>query len=213
MRTMIAVALLIVATACTIAPSPTVTPSPAPPITLPPAPVPWLSVWTPLTWTNGVWTGVASVSGRTEEAFLQIICDETLRSTEVRVLFDLDIGERPDLSRYSAPYATAEAKKIVTRRGQAAKAANDTLHQIHIARREIGETGRWMKSGWRHYPSTGGYLVLRHAPAAAFIDEIAEVEEFAVLITHDHGADTAAVFDVRSLSRALRSAIVGWGCA
>lgn len=67
-----------------------------------------------------------------------------------------------------------------------------------------------MKSGWKHYLSTGGYLVLEQAPAAAFIEQLSEVEEFAVLITHDSGEDTAAVFDVRYLDAALSS--VGWDC-
>ena len=115
-------------------------------------------------------TNASSVSGRAEDATLQIICDETLRSTEVRVLFTVEIPK----VRYGTPE--------ITQRGLAAKAANDTIHQINIARRSIGETGRWMKSGWRHYPSQSGHLVLRHA-AAAFIDELAEVEEFAMLTT------------------------------
>ena len=93
---------------------------------------------------------------------------------------------------------------------RAARAAEDSIDQIFISRRAAGEPGRWMKSGWKHYLSTGGYLVLEQAPAAAFIEQLYEVEEFAVLVTHDSGEDTAAVFDVRYLNAALTSA--GWDC-
>ena len=93
-----------------------------------------------------------------------------------------------------------------------AEAAEDSIDQIHISRRNAGEAGRWMKSGWDHYSTSSGYLVLRQSPAAALIGQLAEVEEFAVLVTHDWGEDTAAVFDVRYLNAALASDTVGWDC-
>ena len=69
-----------------------------------------------------------------------------------------------------------------------------------------------MKSGWEHFWTKSGYLALKEAPAAAFIAQLAEVEEFAVLVTHDYGEDTAAVFNVRHLDAALASDDVGWDC-
>ena len=96
--------------------------------------------------------------------------------------------------------------------GRAAVAAEDSIDEIFISRRTVGESGHWMKSGWKHYPSLGGHLILQQAPAAAFIQQLSEVEEFAVLVTHDTGEDTAAVFDVRHLDVALASFAVGWGC-
>ena len=55
-------------------------------------------------------------------------------------------------------------------------------------------------------------MVLKQEPAAAFIDQLTEVEEFAVLVTHDYGRNTSAVFDVRYLRAALASDDVSWEC-
>lgn len=55
-------------------------------------------------------------------------------------------------------------------------------------------------------------MVLEQEPAAALIDQLTEVEELAVLVTHDHGEDTSAVFGVVFLRAALASDDVGWEC-
>ena len=104
------------------------------------------------------------------------------------------------------------AYAIVENIHRAARAAEESIDQIFISRRAAGETGRWMKSGWKHHSETVGHMVLQQALAAGFIQQLAEVEEFAVLVTHDFGEDTAAVFDVRHLDAALASLVVGWDC-
>ena len=95
---------------------------------------------------------------------------------------------------------------------RAARAAEESIDEIFISRRAAGEPGRWMKSGWKHHSEMVGHMVLQQAAAAAFIQQLSEVEEFAVLVTHDSGEDTAAVFDVRYLDAALASRTVGWDC-
>ena len=69
-----------------------------------------------------------------------------------------------------------------------------------------------MKSGFNSLLDAEGTLRLWQTPAAAFIHELSQVEEFAVLITDDYGRNTTAVFDVRGLSAALVSDDVGWEC-
>ena len=69
-----------------------------------------------------------------------------------------------------------------------------------------------MKMGWEHWGSTSGHLVLRHAPAAAFIGELALVDQLAVLLTATGRNDDTAVFDVRRLEDALASYATLWGC-
>ena len=138
--------------------------------------------------------------GATAEAALAAATAEAAR---VHVLVATAGASRPTEARASA---RAHLQRIF----HAAANAEDSIDQIFISRRATGEPGRWMKSGWKHYLSTWGYLVLEQAPAAAFIQQLSEVEEFAVLVTHDSGEDTAAVFDVRHLNAALGSA--GWDC-
>ena len=69
-----------------------------------------------------------------------------------------------------------------------------------------------MKMGWEHWPSVGGHVVLRHAPAAAFIEELTRVEEFAVLAIRNGADDISAIFSVRGLQDALDDEGVGWRC-
>jgi len=95
---------------------------------------------------------------------------------------------------------------------RAAVAVEESIDEIFISRRAAGDPGRWMKSGWKHSSTVLGQVILQEAPAAAFIQQLSEVEEFAVLITHDAGEDTAAVFDVRYLDAALAAFDVGWDC-
>ena len=111
--------------------------------------------------------------------------------------------------------ATATAMATSNREQTAvarARTADDTVDDIFISRRDAGEPGRWLKSGWRHYSSKTGALVLVQEPGAAMIEQLKETEEFAVLVTHDHGPNTAAVFDVRYLQLALDDPGVRWEC-
>ncbi len=71
-----------------------------------------------------------------------------------------------------------------------------------------GEEGRWIKSDWeRKFLRKGRLLVLRQAPATAFIRQLFDVEELAVLTTYHWGEETTttATFDVRDLDVALAS--------
>ena len=75
-----------------------------------------------------------------------------------------------------------------------------------------------MKSGWQHRLTESGKLRLWQTPAEAFIDQLADVEEFAVLVTTDYGHNISAVFDVRYLDLALYYDSLlgppsGWDCA
>ena len=132
-------------------------------------------------------TSATAAEGRTDAATLVIHCDETLRVATVFIAFTMDSIE-------------------------AARLANETLDEVYISRRASGAAGRWMKTGWDQYTTGGPGLVLRTKPAAAFIAQLTEVEEMAVLAKHDYGPDTAAVFDVRFLEAALASPKVGWAC-
>ena len=125
---------------------------------------------------------------------------EAVSDTEVRDLIATVVAAATARApRAPAAYAGLEPLH------RAAAAVDDSIDEIFISRRAVGEPGRWMKSGWKHYPTLTGYVVLEQAPAAAFIQQLSEVEEFAVLVTHDSGEDTAAVFDVRYLDAALGS--------
>ena len=183
--TPVALALIPLIAACAVAPVPTDTPAPTS------TPVPWWKTWEAVNdadlGTRGVGAFATAVRGRADTAILVIVCYTDHRSTEVRTAFEVTGGE------------------------EAARKAKDSIDQVHISRRSMGEPGRWMKSGWEH-STANAYLVLKEAPAASFIGQLAEVEEFAVLVTHDYGEDTAAVFDVRYLNAALASDDVGWDC-
>ena len=86
------------------------------------------------------------------------------------------------------------------------------VEDVYISVRNVGEAGRWMKSGWQHLDSsTLDNCRLWQTPAEAFIHQLTEVEELAVLVTDDEGGNTTAVFDVRYLSTALASDDAGWG--
>lgn len=87
------------------------------------------------------------------------------------------------------------------------------LDDVYISRRDLGEPGRWIKSGWQHRLLDSGRLRLWQTPAEAFIDQLTQVEELAVLVTDDYGGNTSAVFHVEYLSEALASDEVGWDCA
>ena len=92
----------------------------------------------------------------------------------------------------------------------------ESVDEIYISLRAAGEEGRWIKSDWeRRFLYEGGLMVLRQAPVAAFIRQLSEVEELAVLITYHWGEETTATatFDVRDLDAALASDRGLWSCA
>ena len=154
----------------------------------------WESVWRPNRWDAGPapYTSATAAEGRADTAVLYVHCEETLRVAGVWIAFTIDPGS--------------------TSRAEATRRADETLDEVYINRRSAGTAGRWMKTGWDHYVSDNGNFVLRTKPAAAFIAQLTEVEEMAVLAKHDYGPDTAAVFDVRFLAAALASPKVGWAC-
>ena len=107
------------------------------------------------------------------------------------------------------------------------------VDDVFISRRSTGEPGRWVKSGWQNLfmdsvlrtweiPAYereidrafggSGDLRLWQTPADAFIRQLAEAEELAILVTDNYGQSISAIFDVRYLSAALDSADVGWQC-
>ena len=168
------------------------------------------SLWKPL-WTveraedsNGVLNDARVTKGRASDALLYVRCLKDLRSPAVYVAFDF---EGPTATSWRTPPAL-----VAEGAAERAKDAEDSIDQIFISRRNFGEAGRWIKSGWKHYWNKEGYMVLKQEPAAAFIDQLTEVEELAVLVTHDYGEDTSAVFSVPFLRAALESDDVGWEC-
>lgn len=185
MRFAIVGVLLLVVSACSFAES-TPTPSPAPTRTPLES---WQVYWEKFIADAGLTLWLSARRHprpqRASDADLYVGCDRAILASEVRIGFKFSSVEL-------------------------AREASDTIDDIHISRRGRGEAGRWMKSGWNHGVNENGFLVLRHTPAAAFIDELTQVEELAVLVTHDYGEDTAAVFDVRQLRQALEG--VPWDC-
>ena len=147
---------------------------------------------------------LATAVAPTVEAARASATTEAARVARVRELIVTAGASRSDEAR--SAYATIENIH------RAARAAEESIDKIFISRRAAGEPGRWMKSGWKHHSEMVGHMVLQQAPAAAFIQQLSEVEEFAVLVTHDSGGDTATVFDVRYLDAALASNAVGWDC-
>lgn len=190
--------VVLVVAACAVAPAPTPTP------TATPFPDLWKVSWR--TWYEDGITWLEPKSGgrhleSASKARLLLGCRDVLRVSEVRILFDYATpNER--VGRATPTYDSNARRR--------ARDASETLDQIHISRRNIGEAGRWMKSGWEHYPSTDGYLVLRQTPAQAFIRDLAQVSELAIIITHNDARDTGAVFLVGFLRGALAG--VDWKC-
>lgn len=157
------------------------------------------------------WTAESNALRATAEA-AGIPASDDVSDNDIRKAVAAATAEAAYTSATAEAVRAAGVRRPIATIQAAARAAEGSIDEIFISRRAAGEPGRWIKSGWKHYPSTGGYLVLEQAPAAAFIQQLSEVEEFAVLVTHDFGEDTAAVFDVRHLDAALASDTVGWDC-
>ena len=221
----VALVLAVLVTACgQVIPTPTPSPVPVPP----PTATPWstedmllAAKWDSWEWDGAIWVGIEANPGvRTAYgAELRVGCYQDLQATDVRVLFDFAMPtERPGTEMYLPPtpapigdgrfHPTPNPLNAAVAR---AVEADDALDDIHISRRDVGEIGRWLKSGWQHYPSTGGYLVLRQSPADAFIRELKQVDELALLLTHDDAHDTTAVFSVQGLPYVLAND-VDWDC-
>ena len=206
----LAVSLIVVAVvaACEVAPVPT----DAPPLT--PAssdlPVPWEEVWTPDGSDEYRWiTSYANaLEGRSDEGLLELACSKGFHATQAAMLFEMPT--------YRDRLATAEAPRGYYKDEATAIAwvkRNYEIDDVFISRRNMGEVGRWEKSGWKDVLTDSG-LLLRNSPADAFITQLAQVEELAVLITDDDGNhDIQAIFDVRHLREALASDQTDWDCA
>ena len=101
--------------------------------------------------TTFVLTDARVTKGRASSAYLAIGCVEDLRSPAVYIAFNFE--EPPSGTPTSRPayvaQQTAEARR--ERAAERAQAAEDSIDQIFISRRNFGEAGRWMKTGWKHY--------------------------------------------------------------
>lgn len=190
-----------------------------------PTPIPWKSVWTHIERDvdiTEVYTSTTNQIERAERARLWVVCDRGLRASEVYIVFDFQ--EAPKVWPTLSPDAdsrilenrtramTATAVRRVDSANTRAQNANDSLDKVFISRRDRLEAGRWLKVGLKHWSNKHGSFVLHEVPAAAFIDALKDVEELAVMTTHDYGGNTTAVFDVRYLRAALDSWTVDWTC-
>ena len=206
----LAVSLIVVAVvaACEVAPVPTDAPPPTPASS--DLPVPWEEVWTPDGSDEYRWiTSYANaLEGRSDEGLLELACSKGFHATQAAMLFEMPT--------YRDRLATAEAPRGYTRTEATAIARirkSFEIDDVFISRRNMGEVGRWEKSGWKDVLTDSG-LLLRNSPADAFITQLAQVEELAVLITDDDGNhDIQAIFDVRHLREALASDQTDWDCA
>lgn len=171
-------------------------------------PAPWGEVWNVEGTETTDWFSTAArvARGRANDATFYVGCHKGVRVTEVVVLFDMPDWER----RMSTAQARSSGRDRAT--AVAFQRRVFALDDVYISRRSAGEAGRWIKSGWLDRLNDSGKLRLWQTPAAAFIDQLAGVEELAVLVTDDYGVNTSAVFDVRYLSAALDSDDVGWEC-
>lgn len=201
------IAVAVVA-ACEVAPVPTDAPPPTSASSA--LPVPWEKVWTPDGNDEYRWvTSYANdLEGRSDEGLLEVACSIGFHATQVAMLFELPT--------YRDSLATAEAPRGYYKDEATAIAwvkRNYEIDDVFISRRNIGEVGRWEKSGWKDVLTDSG-LLLRNSPADAFIAQLSQAEEIAVLITDDDGnQDIQAIFDVRGLRKALASDETGWDCA
>ena len=118
---------------------------------------------------------LATAVAPTVEAARASATTEAARVARVRELIVTSGASRSDEAR--SAYATIENIH------RAARAAEESIDEIFISRRAAGEPGRWMKSGWKHHSEMVAHMVLQQAEAAAFIQQLSEVEEFAVLVT------------------------------
>ena len=175
--------VLVLTTACGVAPSPTGAPTATTTreatgtatITEEIA----FQTWTPTS--NGVEAKATILDGPMREAGIALTCHPDLRYSSVFILF-LGVGTVSDVD------------------------------EIHVVRRSKGEMGRWEKMGWR-YRTGGGDLLLWQIPATAFISSLLEVNEFAILITLEAGLPISASFSVGGLQVALGSDEVPWRCS
>lgn len=144
--------------------------------------------------------------GRASKAILTVGCHKDLRVTEVSIFFQIP--------GWGDLMSTAQARRDARDRATALALLDRVfgVEDVYISVRNVGEAGRWMKSGWQHRFIDTGQLRLWQTPAEAFIHQLTEVEELAVLVTDDEGGNTSAVFDVRYLSTALASDDAGWEC-
>ncbi len=206
----LAVSLIVVAVvaACEVAPVPTDAPPPTPASS--DLPGPWEEVWTPDGSDEYRWiTSYANaLEGRSDEGLLELACSKGFHATQAAMLFEMPT--------YRDRLATAEAPRGYYKDEATAIAwvkRNYEIDDVFISRRNMGEVGRWEKSGWKDVLTDSG-LLLRNSPADAFITQLAQVEELAVLITDDDGNhDIQAIFDVRHLREALASDQTDWDCA
>ena len=203
-----AVIVVLVAAACAAASAPTDIPVPSPTPTA--VQGLWEDVWSFEEDDEASWIQVEAhaIDGRADYGVLEVLCSKGFHATQAAMLFEMPT--------YRDRLATAEAPRGYYKDEATAIAwvkRNYEIDDVFISRRNMGEVGRWEKSGWKDVLTDSG-LLLRNSPADAFITQLAQVEELAVLITDDDGNhDIQAIFDVRHLREALASDQTDWDCA
>ena len=207
MRLLLAAALLFVVAACEIEPPepttpPTLTGDELATLIAPPD----VGAWTWGEWKGYTWVQVPAddLDGEVgaENGFLTLKCSHGYLLTEAWLVFYPIAGFESGMSTATAVGKVTEYLNYV--RGA-------VKSDVFIARRDAGTSGRWEKIGWDSTVTAAGNLELWKVPAVAFIRELGEVEEVALLLTTDDFPKlVTATFDVRHLRAALGAA--EWEC-